>query len=240
MLRRFKKGDVICRQGEAGWTAFYVLTTEDAFELCQTLWQGNADGIDNGISQALVGTDHSIWQTLWRNQARRLAQVRAEPNNTELRKAATAHLTVARPTPVEQSGLLQRSMRRWLGAPSESLGARPLSIPIDAPTDIDGESMTAPLVEGELFGEMSCRIGAPRSVTIIADRECFLLEMLRNILDQLQKDTAYKARTDEAYKQRLLQFQAQAVDLRRPERPAVRGHSRPTRPGRPRAGPGPL
>src|SRR5262249_22191117 len=37
--------------------------------------------------------------------------------------------------------------------------------------------------------------------------DCFMLEMLRNILDQLQKDAAYKARTDEAYKKRLLQFQ---------------------------------
>src|SRR5262249_22977176 len=24
ILRRFRKGDVVCRQGEAGWTAFYI------------------------------------------------------------------------------------------------------------------------------------------------------------------------------------------------------------------------
>jgi Fe-S-cluster-containing hydrogenase component 2 len=196
VLRRFRKGDVICRQGEAGWTAFYILTTEDAFELCQALYQGSEPGEEN-----------LLWQTLWRNQAFRLAQIKADPNNPELRRAATAHLTVARPTPVDQSSSFQRSMRRWLGAPTDSAGPRPLSIRIDAPTDIDYETMKAPLSEGELFGEISCRHGTPRSATIIADHDCFMLEMLRNILDQVQKDAAYKARTDEAYKKRLLQFQ---------------------------------
>src|SRR5438445_12971688 len=29
VLRRYRKGEVIFRQGEAGWTAFYTLTSED-------------------------------------------------------------------------------------------------------------------------------------------------------------------------------------------------------------------
>src|SRR5580693_6740746 len=33
ILRHFQKGEVICRQGEAGWTAFYVFTTEDELAL---------------------------------------------------------------------------------------------------------------------------------------------------------------------------------------------------------------
>ena len=32
-LRRYAPGEVICRQGEAGFTAFYLLTTEDALAL---------------------------------------------------------------------------------------------------------------------------------------------------------------------------------------------------------------
>src|SRR5215469_220562 len=31
-LRRFRKGDVICRQGDAGWTAFAIPTTQDLIE----------------------------------------------------------------------------------------------------------------------------------------------------------------------------------------------------------------
>src|SRR5262249_33405576 len=33
VVRRYRKGEVICRQGEAGWTAFYILTTEDMYQL---------------------------------------------------------------------------------------------------------------------------------------------------------------------------------------------------------------
>src|SRR5262249_35726434 len=32
-LRRFRKGEVICQHGEAGWTAFYLLTRTDLVEL---------------------------------------------------------------------------------------------------------------------------------------------------------------------------------------------------------------
>src|SRR5262249_7989294 len=37
-------------------------------------------------------------------------------------------------------------------------------------------------------------------------RDCYMLEMLRNILDQLQKDPAYKAQTDEIYKKRIFEL----------------------------------
>src|SRR5919109_3825741 len=36
-LRRVRKGDVICRQGEAGWTAFYPLTGADVLALQDVL-----------------------------------------------------------------------------------------------------------------------------------------------------------------------------------------------------------
>jgi Fe-S-cluster-containing hydrogenase component 2 len=113
---------------------------------------------------------------------------------------------MARPAPATGGGRLRRRLARWFGSRPKSNEPAPISIPIDAPTDVDFETQQAPLHEGELFGEMSCRIGAPRSATIVADRECYMLEMLRNIYDQLQKDAAYKARSDEMYKQRLLQF----------------------------------
>src|SRR5262249_57566001 len=33
VLRRYQRGEVICRQGEAGWTAFYALTGDDLLTL---------------------------------------------------------------------------------------------------------------------------------------------------------------------------------------------------------------
>ncbi len=35
VLRRYRKGEAIFRQGEAGWTAFYILTSEDLLEIVQ-------------------------------------------------------------------------------------------------------------------------------------------------------------------------------------------------------------
>src|SRR3954453_11188755 len=34
-VRHYNSGDAICRQGEAGWTAFYILTTEDVQNVLQ-------------------------------------------------------------------------------------------------------------------------------------------------------------------------------------------------------------
>ncbi len=200
-LRRYKKGDVICRQGDAGWTAFYILSTEDAYQMCQSQVQATQNKPDN-----------AIWQTLLRSQAKHLAQLRMEPNNTALRRAATVYLVMARAAPAKQVNFLRRwlrpfyrpLLRRWFAAPTTGQDPRPQSIQIDAPIDIDYETMQAPLNEQVMFGEMSCRNGSPRSATIVADRDIFILEMLRNILDQLQRDAAFKAQFDETYKKRVL------------------------------------
>src|SRR6267142_982169 len=44
MLGRFRKGEVICRQGEAGWTAFYVLASEDVLTLPEAQGKKGAAG----------------------------------------------------------------------------------------------------------------------------------------------------------------------------------------------------
>src|SRR5207245_1149955 len=98
----------------------------------------------------------------------------------------------------QKTGLFQ-GLRRLFGAAAEHR-AKPLYVPIDGPRDLDYQTLQSFLYEGELFGEMSCLYRTPRSATIVATRDCYMLEMLRNILDQLQKDPAYKARTDELYR----------------------------------------
>src|SRR5260370_18012483 len=35
VVRRFSEGDVICRQGEAGWTAYYILSPDDTVAVLQ-------------------------------------------------------------------------------------------------------------------------------------------------------------------------------------------------------------
>lgn len=198
VLRRYRKGDVIVPQGEVGWTAFYALTAEDALPICQEL------------AKAAEGSPgQNVWQTLARNQVQHQAAINQNPNDPELRRVATARLTLAGVHPTAKGGLLP-TVRSWFGGGNGKSSSLPWSIPIDAPHQIDGQTMAGPVYEGDLFGENSCRNGTPRSVTIVAERECFMLEMLRNILDQLQKDAAYKARTDDAYKKNLLKYQRRA------------------------------
>src|SRR5438128_841901 len=67
--------------------------------------------------------------------------------------------------------------------------------------------------QGELFGEMSCMYRTPRSGTVVAARDCYMIELMRNILDALQKDPAYKQMTDELYKKRVLQMHLQKLSL---------------------------
>src|SRR5258708_39707412 len=49
VLRRYQKGEVIFRQGEAGWTASYILTSEDILALLRI----NLENADSARQQAL-------------------------------------------------------------------------------------------------------------------------------------------------------------------------------------------
>src|SRR5438876_12330325 len=54
VLRRYRKGEVIFRQGEAGWTAFYILTSED---LLAIEGKENApDGKENRLDAVILRT----------------------------------------------------------------------------------------------------------------------------------------------------------------------------------------
>ena len=60
---------------------------------------------------------------------------------------------------------------------------------------------------------MSCFYRTPRSATVVAERDCYMLEMLRNILDQLKKDAKFKKRLDDAYRERVLDLQLRNIPL---------------------------
>src|SRR5260370_571260 len=84
--------------------------------------------------------------------------------------------------------LLPPPLRR----PRPAADRTPRYLPIDAPTDVEYASRRATLCEGDLFGEVSCLYGTPRSATIVASRDCYMVEMLRNIVDQLLGDKKYR------------------------------------------------
>ena len=90
---------------------------------------------------------------------------------------------------------------------------RPRSISIDGPTDIDSKSMEAPLYEGEMFGEMSCINRTPRSATVVATSDCYMLEMMQNLLNVLHRDPNYRQGMDETYKKRVMETQFRRLPL---------------------------
>jgi CRP-like cAMP-binding protein len=206
IVRHYKKGEMLFRQGEAGWTAFYILTSEDVL------------GIHQQQLQALPPRDNDRRKNLQYEVAlleQRVAQLKAAPDDDDLRTMATVYLAVARNPRAQRSGLtrLMNMQGRPMQGAVKNADQKTFYIPVDGPMTLNYDSLRAPLKEGELFGEMSCMYRTPRSATVVARRECYVIEILRNILDQIQKDPVYKARTDEIYKKRVFELQLRKLSV---------------------------
>jgi hypothetical protein len=80
-VRRFRKGEVICRQGEAGWTAFYVISTEDMLKLRQGQLQAATDRRERTAVEQEVAL-----------LEKRLAQAQGGGPTHPARAVATVHL----------------------------------------------------------------------------------------------------------------------------------------------------
>jgi CRP-like cAMP-binding protein/Fe-S-cluster-containing hydrogenase component 2 len=157
--RHFKRGEIVCREGEFGSTAFYILEGTASVQLASPIahvkTQGGARGFFSKLTSKLAG----------RQEDRREEDV-------------------------------DRRM-----------------IPIDAPVDLSYDHPVAELGPGELFGEMTCMNYYPRSATVRAETDCTMLEMLRNVLDVLQKSKAFRAQLDETYRRRALDSHLQNVPI---------------------------
>lgn len=178
VLRRYHPGEIVCRQGEAGDTAFYIITSQDEERLRAAKFLESA--------RTIVDLD-----------------VAAE--------ALGVHLAIAR-TAQRPKGLFERIADRFAKKNTE-VKPQPKFIPIDAPVGVDYETRRASLSAGELFGEMSCLYRTPRSATIVAERNCYVVEMLRNVLDQLKKDPKFKEEMDRKYKDRVFGLQVRNLPL---------------------------
>jgi CRP-like cAMP-binding protein/Fe-S-cluster-containing hydrogenase component 2 len=172
VLRHYQPGEVICRQGQAGWSAFYMLTPADRASL--------------GLPTSAANS----------NQPQRLA---------------TARLLAIGGTPSPAIGFWRKL---WGGNGTQSARAnQPDLIPNDGPSDINYETRRAAIYAGEVFGEMSCLTRQPRSATVVADEECYALEILRNVLDQMRKDPQYKQQSEQKYRDRVLEGHLRSLSL---------------------------
>lgn len=214
VLRKCEKGRTLVRQGDAGATAFSILSTEDVIELRENQIKSLNAAIE--AKEAKTGDGPHLYyasdsvselkQTLQHHKQeleelrQKAASLTDKPPGE--RHVATAHLFLSQDSGF-RPGLLHRIGRMFSGA-SKSTRKDPVSVPIDGPSDINLATKKAPLHQNELFGEMSCMNRAPRSATVVADEDCYMLEMLRNVLDMLHKDPVYEAKLDAIYRARVL------------------------------------
>ena len=97
--------------------------------------------------------------------------------------------------------------------PREEERAAPTHIRIDAPADLPYDHPIAQLHAGDLFGEMTCMSYYPRSATVRAKSRVEVLEMLRNVLDVMQKSKTFRAELEANYRQRALGTHLRSVPI---------------------------
>ena len=97
--------------------------------------------------------------------------------------------------------------------PRDEERATPTHIRIDAPVDLPYDNPIAQLHAGDLFGEMTCMSFYPRSATVRAKTDCVMLEMLRNVLDVMQKNKTFRAQLEANYRGRALGTHLRSVPI---------------------------
>src|ERR1700722_17615600 len=157
--RRFRPGEIICREGEFGSTAFYILEGQARVSLSTPMAHVKTQGGAKGLFKKLTST-----------LAARDADVRAEET-------------------------------------------RDRTIPIDASVDLAYGNPVAELGPGDLFGEMTCMNFYPRSATVRAKTRVVVLEMLRNVLDVMQKNKTFRATLEANYRGRALGTHLRSVPI---------------------------
>src|SRR5258707_3903375 len=157
--RRFRKGDVICREGDFGSTAFYILEGKAQVSISTPIahvkTEGGAFGLFKKLKSSLVG----------REEDKRVEETRDR------------------------------------------------TIPIDASVDLAYGNPVAELGPGDLFGEMTCMNFYPRSATVRAESDVAAYEMLRNVLDIMQKNKTFRAQVDQNYRRRALENHLRGVPM---------------------------
>jgi Fe-S-cluster-containing hydrogenase component 2 len=86
-------------------------------------------------------------------------------------------------------------------------------IPSDSSAALSTEVTRAPLFEGEVFGEMACLNRQPRSASVVSAREIHVVELARNIFDQLDRNDEYRTVRRATYRERVLGGQLKLLPL---------------------------
>ena len=213
-------GRVLFVQGDAGATAFYILTPEEVFGLRQRqlalLQQFMQAGEEDELRKDshLAGMPSKRLLEMESRYAKEIAALEARPDVREDEprigddEPRTPVLSV-HVLPVEQQIVRAKTgwFRSLLGRARKPAASGPKQqqyIPVDAPVAIDAQQRFGALFAGDLFGEMSCMNRSPRSATVVVEQDCYILEMARSVFESLRSDPQQKQQLDDVYRERLL------------------------------------
>jgi Fe-S-cluster-containing hydrogenase component 2/CRP-like cAMP-binding protein len=186
VLRHYRPGEVVFEQGAPGWTAFYIPQPAEVLAIRE------AQGAP----------------------ADELAELRANaaPLSPGDYLAPVADVALRTPRPRQPS-----FFRRLLGgllAPRGRAEPKPdQGVPIDGPVDLSLERLADVIFPGEVLGEMSCMHRTPRSATVRARDECWMVEMLRSMYDLLLANPKFTAQMDEVYRTRVMRSHLKNLPL---------------------------
>ena len=165
VLRRYKKGEIICHEGEFGSTAFYILSGK-----CDVFINAPIGHVKSDKKEGNTGGLFGIFRKFSHSLAGRKENPREGENQARY-------------------------------------------IRIDGPVDLPYDNPIATLQATDLFGEMTCLNFLPRSATVRAAEDCEMLEMLRNVLQMLQKNKDFKKQLDKNYRERALTQHLRSVPV---------------------------
>jgi len=197
VVRRYQAGEFIVHQGEPGWTAFYLVREAD--------FRGLELPPLDGTSPKVV-FEGPIDSTSATKAGFLLQGASGLPRKAEVFIAPEGqHTPISRQSPLTRLGdlLFRRVNRKRI----EAAGAALIS------TFDERGALVAYLREGELFGEVSCFQHAPRSASIRAIEDCYVIEMVRNVLEIALENERFKETLDELYRKRVLQSALTGISI---------------------------
>jgi CRP-like cAMP-binding protein/Fe-S-cluster-containing dehydrogenase component len=169
-IREYRKGEVLCKQGEYGSTAFYITS---------------------GDCEVFISPAGAAGESTKRSGGSAISSLLS---------------------------LFSPHKNRNGGGGGGNGSIAPESIAIDASVDLKRDATRGIWVNtlgaGDLVGEMACMNFQPRSATVVASSErVVVVEMLRNVLDLLRKNRAFREKVDRNYIQKALSGHLQKVEL---------------------------
>jgi Fe-S-cluster-containing hydrogenase component 2 len=195
VLRCYEEGEPICRQRDDGWTAFYTLTAEDVQAVLQ-MHEKDLQGLDDRLRQAAEAGNQEQVRELEAIRALDLSALRGAAGGSG--PVATVYVDSAGAEAPRRTGWLDRLFGRGSRG-REPAHEKPLFISAGGVSVPYGDRKDA-IGEGKLFGTWACQYGRPRSATIVVERKrWFVLEVLRNVVDQIVADARYRDNEKKLY-----------------------------------------